>query len=66
MVDSYTRIILTIIALTLIVIAAKLGSPQPAYAVFGGGPTLGDITNADNSEEKRKILMEAPLVVPMQ
>jgi len=43
MADRYTKIVLTIIAISLTIIAFKLGSPQPAYAGFGSGLTLGEL-----------------------
>ena len=63
MTDTYTKTILTIIALALMIIAMKLGSPQPAHAMFGG-PTIGDLTNA-KGDDKRKIMMQIPLVKNM-
>jgi len=63
MTDTYTKTILTIIALALIIIAMKLGSPQPAHAMFGG-PTVGDLMEA-KGDKAQKIMMQVPLVKNM-
>ena len=64
--DAYTKIVFTIIAGALVVIAANMTlKPSPAVAQLGGGPTLGDWRKArfdgDPSTDQRQVASRAPL-----
>ena len=64
--DMYTKIILTVIAGALVVIATHSAfKPEPAFA-FLGGPTLGEwleaVRDQDDSTDPREIARRAPLV----
>ena len=50
--DRYTKTILTIIALALVVISIRLWEPRSANAVFvNPGPTLGDLTRIQQMDD---------------
>ncbi|MCY4564945.1 MAG: hypothetical protein OXE40_10765 [Gammaproteobacteria bacterium] len=64
--DMYTKILLTIIAAALVVVATNSAfKPQPALA-FLDGPTLGEwleaVRDPSDSTDPREIAMRAPLV----
>jgi hypothetical protein len=59
--DNYTKGVLTIIAIALVVIAVKLWEPRSANAVFvDPGPTLGDLYRIEQmaDEGEREATME--------
>ncbi len=68
--NSYTTAVLTVIAVALVVISIRLGTPQPVQAgLFDGSPTLGelrrlqDILDPDEKKLARKLLTDKiPLV----
>ena len=62
-VDRYTKTVLTIIAASLSLIAAKMWEPREAHAgVFGSAPTIGDLRNAKDSEARARVINNVPLV----
>lgn len=66
--DRYTKAILTVIAVGLVIIAYDLTfKPTPAIAFIGGGPTYGDylaaIQDQDASTDPRDVVKSAPLIV---
>lgn len=67
--DVYTKIILTVIAVSLVAITFQLSKPAPALAGLTTGPTLGDFIRVKNlaSFDERKtalaeLLQRLPLV----
>lgn len=68
--DLYTKIILTIIAISLVIIAAgKLETPTVHAGAFSSGPTIGDLMDLRDihdqkkrSEIRTKIIRNIPLV----
>jgi hypothetical protein len=62
-VDRYTKAVLTAIAISLSLIAAKMWEPREAHAaVFGSGPTIGDLRNAKDPEARVRLMNSVPLV----
>ena len=70
--DTYTKVVNTVIAGALVVIAYNMTiRPDPAMAFLGGGPTFGDwmdLTKNSKSPEfpanLHNLVRRAPLVVP--
>jgi hypothetical protein len=68
--DFYTKFILTIIAISLLIIATGKFETQTVYAgPFSSGPTIGDLMDLRNiydqkklSEARTKIMRNIPLV----
>lgn len=62
--DRYTKVLLTIIAASLVLIAAKLWEPREALAqgFLSSAPTIGDFQDAYSADEKRKLIRRIPLV----
>jgi len=54
--DTYTKIILTIIALSLATIAYKMPIPKAEASMFSGAPTLGEFRKQGLSAQERKNL----------
>ena len=67
--DKYTQIVLTIIAVCLIAIVIKLWEPVPAYSgLLDKGSTIGDLMDLRNlkgdarKKERENIIRNIPLV----
>lgn len=67
--DFYSKLIFTIIALSLGIIAAQALAPKEAHAAILGGPTYGDLMDlskikdsSERSKEHRRIIRSIPLV----
>lgn len=59
--DKYTKVLLTLIAVSLVMISIKLWEPRSAEALFAYyGPTLGDLVRVQRIEDagKRENIME--------
>ena len=67
--DRYTKFVLTIIAISLSVIAVKIWEPREARAgVFGGSPTLGDLLSVKDikdSKNRQKAYKELMSRIPL-
>ena len=68
--DKYSKFIFTVIAISLVIIAAKVIEPQEAQAgAFSSSPTVGDLMDlreiqdpAKLSEARNRIIRNIPLV----
>ena len=62
--DRYSKVLLTIIAASLVLIAAKLWEPREAHAqsFLSSAPTIGDFQNAKTPEERQKLVRHIPFV----
>ncbi len=61
--DRYTKAVLTVIAVSLSMIAVKMWEPREAHAaVFGSAPTVGDLRNAKDPEARTRLINSVPLV----
>ncbi len=67
--DTYSKVIFAVIALSLSIIAAKLEGPRDAHAAMLGGPTFGDLMDlskikdsSERSKEHLRIIRSIPLV----
>ncbi|RIZ70629.1 MAG: hypothetical protein D0528_01050 [Methylococcales bacterium] len=68
--DSYSKLVFTVIAVSLAIIAAKMLEPKAAYAgPFSAGPTIGDFIDLREihdpvklSEARSKLMRGIPLV----
>jgi len=62
--DRFSKVLLTIIAASLVLIAAKLWEPREAHAqgFLSSAPTIGDFQDATTTEQKRKLVRRIPLV----
>ena len=55
MVDNYTKIVLTMIAVALVLITVRLWEPRDAQAVFTNpGPMLGDLLRIQDMQNERE------------
>ena len=67
--DRYTKAILTIIAVALVMISIRLWEPQSANAVFvNPGPTLGDlyrIEQMDNPNDREATMAKLADSIPL-
>lgn len=53
--DKYTKVLLTVIAVSLVMISIRLWEPRSAEALFPDhGPTLGDLVRVQRIEDARK------------
>jgi hypothetical protein len=53
--DRYTKVVLTIIAVALVMISIRLWEPRSANAVFvDPGPTLGDLYRIEQMADERE------------
>ncbi len=62
--DGFTKAVLTVIAVALTLIAAKMWAPGEAHAqgLFSGAPTVGEFQDAKTPEDKQKLFRRIPLV----
>lgn len=62
--DGYSKILLTIIAASLVLIVAKLWEPREAHAqgFLSSAPTIGDFQDAKTTEQRQKLVRRIPLV----
>ena len=61
--DRYTKTVLSVIAISLSLIAAKMWEPREAHAgVFGSAPTIGDLLNTKDPEARVRLMNNVPLV----
>jgi len=67
--DKFTKFLLCIIAVSLVIIAVKLWEPTPAYSGFiNKPPTLGDWWNLktlkgeERKKERMRIMSNIPLI----
>lgn len=62
--DRYSKVLLTIIAASLVLIAARLWEPREAHAqsFLSSAPTIGDFRNAKTAEDRQKLVLRVPLV----
>ncbi len=66
--DVYTKIILTLIAVSLVAITFQLSKPAPALAGLTTGPTMGDflrVKNLASPDERKKAMFELIQRLPM-
>jgi len=67
--DTYAKIVLSVIAICLIAIVIKLWQPRPAHSGFmDKGPTIGDLMDLRNLEgenlerERERIIRSIPVM----
>lgn len=59
--DTYTKFVLTVIALALSLMAAKEWAPREAHAALFGGPTVGEF-KAAKAAERKAIIDRMPMI----
>jgi hypothetical protein len=62
--DRYSKVLLTIIAASLVLIAARLWEPREAHAqsFLSSAPTIGEWQDAKTPEDRRKLFRRIPMV----
>ncbi len=60
----FTKTVLTVIAVSVTAIAAKLLQPTDVHAasLFSGAPTVGDFQDARTVEERQQLVRRIPVV----
>ena len=62
--DRFTKAVLTVIAVSLLLIAAKMWVPNEAHAqsMFSAAPTIGEFQDVKSDEARTKLVRRVPIV----